>query len=179
MISNILFNTIATKLKIDNLKLKEEKSYVNTLLNQYLIFNKTKNFKMINNNIEIASEDFLVSYTITISFLKSNTTVCVSDIKGNVKLFYSSGSVDLVGKQKKNRVKSVSRLLSLLFKKALFVKNSPVAVHLYNVSFHKFLIINKLKNKFFIKIIKSFNKTPYNGCRKKKIRRKKYVKKFK
>lgn len=179
MISNILSNIIVTKLKIDNSKLKEEKLYANTLLNQYLTLNRTKDFKMKNNIAEIVNEDFLVSYTITISFLKSNTIVCVSDIKGKVKLFYSSGSVDLVGKQKKNRVKSVSRLISLLIKKALFIKNYPVAVHLYNVSFHKSLIINKLKTKFFIKVIKSFNKTPYNGCRKKKIRRKKYVKKFK
>lgn len=164
---------------MDNSKLKEEKLYANVLFNQYLLLNKIKKFRMKNNTTAIASEDFLVFYTITISFLKSNTIVSVSDIKGNIKLFYSSGSVDLIGKQKKNKVKSVSRLISLLFKKALFIKNYPVAVHLYNVSFYSSLIINKLKTKFFIKIIKRFNKIPYNGCRKKKIRRKKYTKKFK
>ena len=173
MISTILSNIVITKLKIDNSKFEEEKLYANTLLN------KIKNFKMKNNTIETISEDFLVFYTITISFLKSNTIVSVSDIKGNMKVFYSSGSIDLIGKQKKNRVKAISKLISLLFKKAFFVKKYPVAVHLYNVNFYSPLIINKLKTKFFVKVIKKFNKIPYNGCRKKKIRRKKYTKKFK
>lgn len=158
--------------------------YSDKLSEQVLLLNKVSNYRNIKVNTSVSNknlrkDDFLVSYIITISFLKANTTLTVSDIKGNLKVFYSAGSVDLAGKQKKNRVKAVSRLIVLLFKKALFIKNSPVAVHLYNVTSHKQLIVNKLKNQFFIRIIKSFNQAPYNGCRKKKIRRKKYVKNFK
>ena len=33
------------------------------------------------------------------------------------------------------------------------------------------------KKKFFIKIMSSFNNSPHNGCRKRKVRRKKNLKK--
>ena len=64
-------------------------------------------------------------------------------------------------------------------KKASFLGKKPVALHLNNVNFYQNLIVNKLKQTFYIKVIKSFNQAPYNGCRKKKVRRKKYTKKFK
>ena len=102
----------------------------------------------------------------------------VSDIKGNVKLFYTSGSVNLTGKQKRRRVIAVLRLFKLLYKHAYFLYGKPIALHLNNVNRHKFLIIRKLKQKFFIKLIREFNQIPYNGCRKPKIRRKKYKKKL-
>ena len=37
--------------------------------------------------------------------------------------------------------------------------------------------MKKLKKKFFIKVVRSFNLYPHNGCRKKKVRRKKFKKK--
>ena len=61
------------------------------------------------------NQDLMVMYIITISFLKANTTIHVSDIKGNTKLFYSAGSVNLTGKQKRKRRIAVSKLISLLF----------------------------------------------------------------
>jgi ribosomal protein S11 len=118
-------------------------------------------------------------YIINISFLKANTHIHVSDIQGNLKLFYSAGSVDLAGKQKKKRRIAVSKLISLLLKKATFLGQKPVALHLNNVNFYKNLIVRKLKRNLYIRIIKIFNQTPYNGCRKRKLRRKKYTKKFK
>ena len=185
-LSNTLYNIASTKLKIDTLKLKEEKFYSETLLKKSLLLEKSKNYKKLSLNKTIGNfkhqlkkEDFLIVYIITIIFLKANTNINVSDIKGNVKLSYTSGSVNLLGKQKKNRVKAISRLISLLVKKASFLNNCPVSVHLYNVTSHKPLILNKLKNSFFIRLVKIFNQSPYNGCRKKKVRRKKYVKKFK
>ena len=118
-------------------------------------------------------------YVINISFLKANTTIHVSDTQGNLKLFYSAGSVALTGKQKKKRRIAVSKLISLLLKKANFLGQKPIALHLNNVNFYKNLIVRKLKRNLYIKIIKIFNQTPYNGCRKRKLRRKKYTKKFK
>jgi ribosomal protein S11 len=135
--------------------------------------------KRFGNTKEIVSQDFVVIYIINISFLKANTTIHVSDIQGNLKLFYSAGSVDLTGKQKKKRRIAVSKLISLLLKKATFLGQKPVALHLNNVNFYKNLIVRKLKRNLYIKIIKIFNQTPYNGCRKRKLRRKKYTKKFK
>ena len=108
MISNILSKVIKIKLKTDISKLKKEKSYANSLSNNFFLLDKKKNSKFKISDKIFNSEDFLVSYIITFHFLRANTTICVSDIKGNVKLFYSSGSVDLSGKQKKNRTKSVA-----------------------------------------------------------------------
>nr|YP_010133767.1 ribosomal protein S11 [Nitzschia supralitorea]QWM93257.1 ribosomal protein S11 [Nitzschia supralitorea] len=121
----------------------------------------------------------MVMYIINISFLKANTTIHVSDIQGNLKFFYSAGSVELTGKQKRKRRIALSKLISLLLKKATFLGSKPIALHLKNVNFYKSLIVRKLKRNLYIKIIKIFDQTPYNGCRKKKLRRKKYTKKFK
>ena len=118
-------------------------------------------------------------YIINISFLKANTYIHLSNTKGETILFFSAGQVNLTGKQKKNRRSAVNKLIMLLVKKATFIKKNPIAIHLRNVKSYKFTIINKLKQFYWIKIIKSFNQIPYNGCRKSKIRRKKFTKKFK
>ena len=187
-LSNTLFNNLANKLKLDTLSLQEEKFYVTNLLNQvtYLKKLKANDYKNLgvkrfdaHSNQETTTQDFVVVYIINISFLKANTTIHVSDTQGNLKLFYSAGSVDLTGKQKKKRRIAVSKLISLLLRKATFLGQKPVALHLNNVNFYKNLIVRKLKRNLYIKIIKIFNQTPYNGCRKRKLRRKKYTKKFK
>jgi ribosomal protein S11 len=187
-LSNTLFNNLANRLKLETSLLQEEKLYVKNLLNQviYLKKLKTNDYKSlgvkkfaIQHNKKLDSQDFTVVYIVNVSFLKANTTIHISDTRGNLKLFFSAGSVDLAGKQKKKRRIAVSKLISLLLKKASFLGQNPIAVHLNNVNFYKNLIVRKLKRNLYIKIIKVFNQTPHNGCRKKKLRRKKYTKKFK
>jgi ribosomal protein S11 len=190
-LSNTLFNNLTHKLKLETSLLQllqEEEFYIKNLLNQviYLKKLKTNNYKSLGvkkftiyNNREISLQDFMLVYIINISFSKANTTIHVSDIRGNLKLCFSAGSVELTGKQKKKRRIAVSKLISLLLKRANFLNRKPVALHLSNVNFYKNLIVHKLKRNLYIKIIKIFNQTPYNGCRKKKLRRKKYTKKFK
>jgi ribosomal protein S11 len=182
-LSNILFNNISNKLKLT--LLEKEKFYIKNLFNQInqLEQIKKKNYKelgqksMENNNF--LKQDLTVYYIINISFLKANTTIHLSDIKGNIKLFYSAGDIGLKGKQKTKRRIAISKLIVILLKKAPFVNKKPVALHLNNIKFYKRLITKQLKRNLFIKIIKSFNLTPYNGCRKRKIRRKKHTKKMK
>lgn len=186
-LSNTLFNNVSNKLKLKTFLLQKERFYIQNLLNQITQLKKLKesNYKKASiqklnldrktNNLQ----DLIVMYIISISFLKANTTIHVSDIKGNMKLFYSAGSVGLVGKQKRKRRIAVSKLISLVLKKATFLTNKPIALHLNNVNLHSSLIVSKLKRTLYIRIIKSFSNTPYNGCRKKKLRRKKYTKKFK
>ena len=187
-LSNTLFNNLTNKLKLDTYLLEKERFYVKNLLDQidYLKKLKEKNYKDLSLNRfntikhkENINQDLIIVYIINISFLKANTIINVSDIKGNVKLFYSAGSVGLTGKQKRKRRIALVKLISLLVKKASFLGKKPIALHLNNVNFYQNLIVNKLKQTFYIKVIKSFNQTPYNGCRKKKVRRKKYTKKFK
>ena len=187
-LSSTLFNNLTNRLQLDTHLFEEEKTYVKNLQDQIDSLKKLKeqNYKELSvaefaKSKQEASieQDLIVMYIINVSFSKANTTIHVSDIKGNVKLFYSAGSVGLTGKQKRKRRIAIVKLISLVMKKASFLSNKPVAVHLNNVNFYQNLIINKLKQTFFIKIIKSFNQTPYNGCRKPKMRRKKYTKKFK
>lgn len=187
-LSNTLFNNLTNKLQLDTYLFEKEKHYVENLQSQvdYLKKLKEQDYK----NLSVAKfaeskqeqsidQDLMVMYIVNISFLKANTTIHVSDIKGNIKLFYSSGSVGLTGKQKRKRRIAVVKLIALLIKKAGFLGKKPIAVHLNNVNFYQSLIINKLKQALYIKVIKSFNQAPYNGCRKPKVRRKKYTKKFK
>ena len=188
ILSNTLFNNLSNKLKLETSLLKKEKFYVKNLLNQVTYLKKfkendSKNLSaqefFISDTKETNLQDFVVAYIISISFLKANTAIHISDTQGNLKLFYSAGTVDLSGKQKKKRRVAVSKLISLILKKATFLGQKPIALHLNNVNFYKNLIVRKLKRNLYIKIIKILNQTPYNGCRKKKLRRKKYTKKFK
>lgn len=187
-LSNTLFNSLTNKLKLETSLLQEEKYYVKNLLDQatYLKKLKKNDSKSLNvekltvvNGREASSQDFVIAYIVSISFLKANTTIHVSDTQGNLKLFYSAGSVGLSGKQKRKRRIAVSKLISLVLKKATFLGQKPIALHLNNVNFYKNLIVRKLKRNLYIKIIKILNQTPYNGCRKRKLRRKKYTKRFK
>merc|ERR1712086_628832 len=82
-----------------------------------------------NDNKEANLQDFVVAYIISISFLKANTTIDVSDTKGNLKLFYSAGSVELSGKQKRKRRIAISKLISLVLKKATFLGQKSIALH--------------------------------------------------
>lgn len=184
-LSNTLFTTISNKLKLKTSLLNEERLYVKNLKIQIdslkkIKENDYKNISFERNQLKSEnSQNLVVMYVINISFLKANTTIHISDIKGNMKLFYSAGSVGLAGKQKRKRRVAVSKLISLLLKRATFLNKKPLALHLNNVNFYKNLIVSKLKRTLYIRVIKSFNQAPYNGCRKKKLRRKKYTKKFK
>lgn len=189
-LSNTLFDNLANKLKLETSLLKKEKCYIKNLVSQvaYLKKLKVNEYKNLGINKflvhsdkkkEINSQDFMIMYIISISFLKANTAIHVSDIQGNLKFFYSAGSVKLTGKQKRKRRIAISKLISLLLKKATFLGYKPIALHLNNVNYYKNLIVRKLKRNLYIKIIKIFNQIAYNGCRKKKLRRKKYTKKFK
>ena len=182
-LSNTLFHTVTRKLKLNNSSLQEQKFYIKNL------FSKTQDFKKITNNNNLRSqfkknynnvyENTTILYVITVSFLKANTFIHLSNTKGETLLFFSAGQVKLTGKQKKNRRSAINKLLTLLYQKGKFIGKNPIAIHLKNVKTYKFTIINKLKKIYWIKIIKSFNQIHYNGCRKNKIRRKKFTKRFK
>lgn len=161
---NNFFKNISTK-----------KQYLNNLKKQFLLLNniKKENYKLLNkllikkkfNNLY---KDNLVLYIIDITFSKSNTFLHVTTSSGKLKFFSSAGSFNIKGKNKKFRFNVFKRFYYLLVKKLKFLKNKPIALHLKNVGSHKFWIIKKLKSKFFIKVIKTFNLFSFNGCRKKK-----------
>jgi len=125
----------------------------------------------------IKKQNFLIFYVIYFNFSTSNTNLQITDSLGNSKNFYSAGLIDLKGKQKIVRKLVLVKLFNLLtLLKLKLIKNTPIALHLKNVGSSKFLIIKKLKKKFFIKVIKTFELSAYNGCRKRKEKRKRQKK---
>lgn len=114
----------------------------------------------------------LVRYIVHINLTSTNTLVSVTDIKGNVRLSYSSGQVNLRGKQKTKQPAALINILKRLLLKAKFMQNEPLAIHFKNTRSHyEAFIVKMLKTKFFIKTIRSYNMQPHNGCRPKKIKR--------
>lgn len=157
-----------------------KKQYIKKLKNKIILLSslKEKNYKNLNSSLlfsnykKLVKEDFLVSFIIDITFLKTNTFVHVMDFSGHLKFFCSAGSLQYKGKSKKSRFAVFKKMYNILVLKLKFLKDQPIALHLKNVRFAKFWIIKLLKKKFFIKVVRSFNTYPHNGCRKRKVRRK-------
>ena len=115
----------------------------------------------------------IVVYTIYFKFSAVNTFLYLTDALGNLKLKYSAGSVSFKGKQKKSRIQVLNSFFRELRKtKISTLKNKPIALHLNNVGFYKYLIVKNLKKDFFIRFVKSYQTYSYNGCRKRKKLRK-------
>lgn len=167
---------------LKNVKLK--KQYLNNLKRKSLSLSNLRetDHKRVHSTLfPLKKSSFscenLVTYIIDINFSRSNTFVHVMDFSGKVKFFYSAGSFNYSGKTKKSRFTVFRDIYRVLVSKLKILRGKPIALHLKNVGYNKFWIIKKLKKKFFIKSIKSFNLYPHNGCRKRKMRRKKFKKK--
>lgn len=157
-----------------------KKLYPKKLKNQFLALKnikqsgyKTANQKLLTFFNKNLLNDFTVMYIINITFSRSNTFIHITDSAGKLKFFSSAGCLNHKGKNKKSRFSVFKSIYFTLLTKLEFLKKRPVALHLKNVGFNKFWIIKKLKVKFFIKSVKIFNSFPFNGCRIKKVRRKK------
>jgi ribosomal protein S11 len=160
-----------------------KKQYLQKLKKQALLINTIKqhNYKLVNQKLfktkSIHSINDSIMYIIDLMVSKSNTFLHVMDSTGKLKFFCSAGHLQYKGKNKKFRFTVLKSIYRILITKLHFLRNKPIALHLKNVGFNRFLIIKKLKKKFFIKTVKIFNLFPFNGCRKKKIRRTKIKRK--
>lgn len=121
----------------------------------------------------------LVNIIIGVSIYKNNVVVFVSDVKGKLLYFNTSGLLKL--ETKKKRIDIIFKLLiKLMREKKFFKSDTSIALHLKNSnqkissSIIKFMC-NNLTHKN-IQIIKIKNNKPHNGCRPKKVRRKKFRK---
>lgn len=176
MINNINFNLNKF---LKNILIK--KQYLKNLKKKMLTLNylKQKNYKLLDSFVfknkysNPTISDNVVMYIIDITFSRSNTFLHVMDASGNLKFYCSAGHLDYKGKNKRVRFNVFKSIYFILITKLRFLKGKPIALHLKNVGFKRFWIVKKLKKKFFIKTIKIFNFFPFNGCRKKKVRRKK------
>jgi len=161
---------------LKNIQLK--KQYLNQIKKNVQSLNKLKetNYKAIGsrfflNNIAKPNSK-LIMYIIDISFSKKNVLLHISDSSGNIKFFYSGGA--LQQEEKASKVSILRKFYRILVSKLKFLRKKPLAIHLKNPDSNMFWFLKKLKKKLFITVVKSFNLYPYNGCRKKKIRRKKF-----
>jgi ribosomal protein S11 len=116
----------------------------------------------------------LIKYIISINLLEKNTFLNVTDIKGNLRFFRSSGFVNLKGKRKIKQPLVLKNLIDSLKREAKFLHNETVALHLTNISSFSYrYILSKLEEKIFIIFIRVFDLKPHNGCRPRKIKRRK------
>lgn len=111
---------------------------------------------------------------IGITLSNSNTNLYFSDIKGKIKFFLSSGGLGLNGKQKVKKPVVLVKLLRYILSKLSLLNNHPTALHLKNFTkFYASLVTTLLSKYVLIELIRVYNNKPHNGCRPKKIKRKK------
>ena len=114
----------------------------------------------------------LINYIININQSETNTLINLSDIKGNPKIFYSAGMLNLQRKEKIRQPKVTILLLRALLSKSKTLKTKPAALHFNNLFFgYQSYIFKKLKQKVFVKLIINCNHNAHNGCRLKKKKR--------
>lgn len=172
---NILLSNLSLKKK--SLHFKETNNSIDKLKN---FLNDKQQYKKINflmktpkSFYDVKKLGSVVVFTVHFSFSSVNTFLYITDALGNLKFRYSAGLVELKGKQKKSRLQVLNRFFRELKKlKISFLKNKPIALHLNNVGFYKYLIIKNIKKDFFVRFVKSYQKYAFNGCRKKKRLRK-------
>jgi len=127
-------------------------------------YNNNQKFKMAKQNV--------INYIINIMLSPTNTIVNVTDTNGNVIISISAGGINLTKFQKKAQPMALLNIFKVLLSKAKFLQNNSVALHFKNVKrFHESFFITALKKKIFVKSFQSYNLTPHNGCRPKKIKR--------
>ena len=135
---------------------------------------KKQNFNNLNTNkvLLTPTKQVLANYILNIQTSQTNTLISVTDIKGKTIISLSSGSLKLKKKQKKTQPLAIMTILKHLMLKANFLHNKIVVIHFKNVRiYYESLIIKILSNILFIKSIKSYNLSPHNGCRLKKLKR--------
>jgi ribosomal protein S11 len=151
------------------------------------ILKKTKEKKILrininlNRNINDDSSTFmydsekLIHFIIGITAQKINTIVYLSDIKGTIKLYCTTGSLRVKKKQRKKKVPTLVRLFNYIVPKmSKIINKRNVALHLNNISEkHGSFAISYLKKHFDLQFIKLRNDTPHNGCRPRKLNFKK------
>ena len=179
------------KIKKDNLlQIKHIQNLTKKIKNQIFFFKKLKkdeNFKNLRFLIskteifefsEDAYEDVhdtLINYVIGISMYNTNTILYLSDIKGTIKFFCSAGTLKMNKKQKTKKVSVLIKLINFMLPKINFVTNTDlIGLHLKNFNKHLSLfILNFLFKYRNIGMVKINNNQPHNGCRPRKLKRKK------
>ena len=156
-----------------------KKQYLIKLNNKFLEqqkYNKMLNLQLFK-KLQIQKTITEISYILDFSFSKKNIMLHVLDCFGSTKFFTSANLLNI--KKKKNLLKFnviIKKFYKILLAKSIMLKWSPIAIHLKNknIYFKISWILKKLHTKFFIIILKCFYYHSFNGCRIKKLKRKKF-----
>lgn len=185
MINNSYSNKNPINLDLNKFfqKIFFKKQYIRQLKNKITLLNNIKKnkYKALNSDLFKTPNNFTikkvseVNYIIDFSFSKTNTTLHVMDCSGKTKFFYSAGLLDFKGNQKTFQSNAIlKKFYKILVSDLLFLKSSKVAIHFKNKNYKISWFLKKLREKFFISVVKFFTIYPYNGCRRKKKKRKKF-----
>ena len=122
-----------------------------------------------------------MEYLVKVNLSKANIMISVTTVIGNPKIFISTGLLKLKKKQKKSKSLVLMQIFKVIFSRLNLLENRIIVLQFKNVkTYYELFIIKLLKEKVFLKSIKSYNNLPFNGCRPKKIKRfKKRTKKIK
>ena len=166
----ILTNIINTKrLSPTEVQLSNTNIILKNFAKQKQNFNNINTKKILSNQ---SVKQVLTNYIINIQTSQTNTLISVTDIKGKTIISLSSGSLKLKKKQKKTQPLAIMTILKHLILKVNFLYNKIVVIHFKNVKiYYESVVIKLLSNILFIKSIKSYNLSPHNGCRPKKLKR--------
>jgi uncharacterized protein YehS (DUF1456 family) len=116
-----------------------------------------------------------IKYIIGITIYHRNTIIYLSDIKGTIKFFCSTGTLKMNRNQKQKKIPVLIKLIKILIPKINIIpKKDRIALHLKNFNQHlSFFALNFLLNHREIDMLKINNTEPHNGCRPRKPKRKK------
>ena len=154
-------------------KLKNKIEFLNLLKEN----KRTKNLSLTLKKNRILENS--LKYIIGVSLSNTNTNFYITDIKGNIKYFSSAGFLNLNGNQKIRKPAVLIKLLRLIISKTKFIGNASIALHLKNFTeFYVYLILTLIKKYFVVKHVRVYNNKPHNGCRPRKLKRKKRRKLF-
>ena len=162
VISIVYLKRILKKVKNQLIFFKQLKKTKNHKNLRHLLTNELINYKSSN----------LIKYIIGISIYHTNIIMYISDIKGVIKFYCTANSLGL---KKKKKITTLAKLIKFTFSKSNFITNSDkIALHFKNcterlVSF-SLVFLTKYYN---VDAIKIKNNKPHNGCRPRKLKRKK------
>lgn len=155
--------------------------YLKNLLKKFKI--QLKNLKTSKNvRLLVSDDNFLInksvksiSYIIGVHIYKTNIVIYLSTIKGEIKFFYTAGSLNLKKNQKKKKVVVLTKLLKVLLLNVNFITQKDViALHLQNFSEGLVKVIYSFLIKHYnLEVVQVNNNQPHNGCRPRKLKRKK------
>lgn len=160
---------------------KHLKNVKTLLINNFMFLRLTKQNKSFKNLTLVTQKqnsiNNLAKYIVGISLSNTNVNIYISDIKGSIVYSLSAGSASITGKQKRKKSIVLIKLLQFLTLKVKFIGETPVVLHLKNfTNFYTSLVLSAVEKHLVIDAIRIYNNKPYNGCRPKKVKRKKHKK---